>query len=180
MPGKRVKQGKRFKHAQSIEHGESFMLTKFQKNRMMGSWPIIKISILDFFSEFQKIAVIRSSVCRTILIRNALESPDSGASNGGSNFILRHFGADMGAFKVAGWPRISADFEILDHPAILKTAMSAPTCRIWFEPPLDASRSRFSSELRIRGVRHTTTVRWQVFCEFWAKTATWTPVYFDF
>ena len=37
-----------------------------------------------------------------ILIRNALESPDPGASNGGSNFILRHFGADLGTFEVAG------------------------------------------------------------------------------
>ena len=42
-----------------------------------------------------------------ILIRRALENPDPGASNGGSNFIFRHFGADMAAFEVAGCPRIS-------------------------------------------------------------------------
>ena len=59
------------------------------------------------FPIFTKKIVIRSSVCRTILIRRALESPDPGASNGGSNFIFRHFGADMASFEVAGWPRIS-------------------------------------------------------------------------
>ena len=64
-------------------------------------------SFLDFCSDFHKIVVIRSSVCRTILIRQALERPDLSASNGGSNFIFRHFGADMAAFEVAGWLRVS-------------------------------------------------------------------------
>ena len=64
-------------------------------------------SFLDFCFDFHKILVIRSSVCRTRLIRRALESPDPCASNGGSNFIFRHFGADMAAFKVAGWSIVS-------------------------------------------------------------------------
>ena len=64
-------------------------------------------SFLDFCSDFHKIVVIRSSVCRTILIRRALESSDPGASNGVSNFIFRRFGADMAAFEVDGWPRVS-------------------------------------------------------------------------
>ena len=56
---------------------------------------------------FQKKVVIASRVCRTILIRRALESRDPGASDGVSNFIVGHFGADRGTFKVAGGPRIS-------------------------------------------------------------------------
>ena len=50
-------------------------------------------SFLDFSSEFQKMVAVRSSVCRAILIRSALESPDAGASDGGPNFSFRHFGA---------------------------------------------------------------------------------------
>ena len=45
-------------------------------------------SFSDFRVDFHKTVVIRSSVCRTILVRCALESPDPGASNGGSNFIF--------------------------------------------------------------------------------------------
>ena len=62
---------------------------------------------MDFRVDFHKTVVIRSSVCRTILIRRALENPDPGASNGGSNFIFRRFGADLVTFKVAGVTRIS-------------------------------------------------------------------------
>ena len=61
---------------------------------------------MDFRVDFHKIDAILSSVCRVILIRRALESSDPGASDGGSNFIFRHFGADMAAFEVAGNPRI--------------------------------------------------------------------------
>ena len=59
-------------------------------------------SFLDFRVDFHKIIVLRSSVCRTILIRHALESPEPGASDDGSNYIFRHFRADMAAFEVAG------------------------------------------------------------------------------
>ena len=62
---------------------------------------------MDFRVEFHKIVVMRSSVCRTKLIRRALESSDPGASNGGSDFVFRRFEADMVAFEVAGSPRIS-------------------------------------------------------------------------
>ena len=55
-----------------------------------------------FCCNFHKKVVIASRVCRTALIRSALETPDPGASNDGSIFILRHFGADMAAFEVAG------------------------------------------------------------------------------
>ena len=40
-----------------------------------------------------------------MLIRSALESPDPGASNGGSNVQIRHFGIDLDTFEVAGWPQ---------------------------------------------------------------------------
>ena len=62
---------------------------------------------LKIWCNFHKKASIRPRVCRTALIRSALESFDPGASNGGSNFISRHFGVDMVAFHVAGLPRIS-------------------------------------------------------------------------
>ena len=55
-------------------------------------------NILPLFSE---------KVCRTAQNQSALESSDLGASNGGSNLQIRHFGANMAAFEVAGWTRIS-------------------------------------------------------------------------
>ena len=41
----------------------------------------------------------------TILIRRALESPYPGTFNGGSNLQIRHFGADIAASEVAGFPQ---------------------------------------------------------------------------
>ena len=69
-----------------------------------------------------------------ILIRSALESPDPGASNGGSNFIFGHFGADLVTFEVAGSPKlwISADrlrsevSEILGDSGDFKSAQIGP------------------------------------------------------
>ena len=58
-------------------------------------------------SKVHKKVAIRSQACRTALIRSALESPEPGASNGGSNLQIRHSGADKAAFEVAEWPRIS-------------------------------------------------------------------------
>ena len=58
-------------------------------------------------SGLQKKVSMCSQKCRTALIRSALESPDHGASNGGSNFEIRHFGADLAAFEVAVCTRMS-------------------------------------------------------------------------
>jgi len=52
--------------------------------------------------DFHKKCFIRSSVCRTILIRSALENSDPGASNGVSNLLVRLFGADLVTFEVSG------------------------------------------------------------------------------
>ena len=41
-------------------------------------------------------------MCRTGLIRSVLLRSDPGASNGGSNLQIRHFGADMQSHEVAG------------------------------------------------------------------------------
>ena len=60
-----------------------------------------------------------------------LESSDPGTTKGELNFIFRHFGADMAAFEVAWWPRIST-----------LTSMSAPKRRkMKFGPPLNAQMS---------------------------------------
>ena len=51
---------------------------------------------------FHKKCFIRSCVCRTILIRNALEYPELGVSNGVSKLLSRLFGADLVNFDVVG------------------------------------------------------------------------------
>ena len=56
----------------------------------------------QFLSKAHKNVVIRSQVCRNMLIWSALESLDLCASNGGPNVQIRHCGADMAAFEVAG------------------------------------------------------------------------------
>ena len=98
-------------------------------------------------------------MCRKVLIRSALESSDPRASNGGSNFTFRHFGADMATFEVAGELRTSTDRQMkgfLVRHATLKAAMSAAKCRkMKFDPPLDAPGSGFSSARRINIVRQT-------------------------
>ena len=80
----------------------------------------IQFDIENFIlTQFSKKIVIASRTRRKILFRRALESPDPGASNGGSNFIFGPFGADMEAFEVAGVPqnRRSPQFNL-----ILKTS----------------------------------------------------------
>ena len=67
---------------------------------------ISKCTEVTVLLRFQKKVAIASCVCRTMLIRRALESPDPGASNGGSNFVFGPFGADLVHYKVAGSPRI--------------------------------------------------------------------------
>ena len=69
-------------------------MTKTCSSRYFGIFAKIKFIITDrqvtfqtsakwqFWTKFHKKVVIRSRVCRTTLIQNALESPDPGASNG--------------------------------------------------------------------------------------------------
>ncbi len=54
---------------------------------------------------YNKMCLIRSQRCRTALIRSALESPDPGAFNGGSNFEIKILGADLVPFEVVSWPQ---------------------------------------------------------------------------
>ena len=58
--------------------------------------------VLFLSLSFHKNCFIRSCVCRTILIRNALEDSELGTSNGVSNLLIRLFGADLVTFEVAG------------------------------------------------------------------------------
>ena len=45
-----------------------------------------------------------------ILIRSALESADLGASDGGSNLLIRPFGADLVTFEVVELSLYCGDF----------------------------------------------------------------------
>ena len=54
------------------------------------------------FEPCHKKCFIRSCVCRTILIRSALEDPELGSSNSVSNLLILLFGADLVTFEVAG------------------------------------------------------------------------------
>ena len=49
-------------------------------------------------------------MCRATLIRSALESPDPGAFNDGSNIEIRPLGTDLVTFDVAGVPNNSQVF----------------------------------------------------------------------
>ena len=60
----------------------------------------VVVSSLDFYKK----SFNCSRVCRTILIRNALEDPDPGASDGASDLLIRLFGADLVTFEVGGVP----------------------------------------------------------------------------
>ena len=51
---------------------------------------------------FHKKCFTRSCVCHTILIRNVLEDPEHGTSNGVPKLLIRLFGADLVTFEVAG------------------------------------------------------------------------------
>ena len=86
--------------SKSVAKNQRFCFLNYKYTYLWTNW-LGRGSFLDFYSDFHKTVVIRSSVFRTILIRRALASPDPGASNGGSNFIFRHFGTDMAAFEVA-------------------------------------------------------------------------------
>ena len=55
-------------------------------------------------------------MCRTILIRSALESPDPGASNGGSNFLFRRVGAELGLADRIPVASLAKQFEEVYRP----------------------------------------------------------------
>ena len=60
---------------------------------------------MSIWIKFQKKVVTRIFICRATLIRRALQTFGSGASNSGSNFQIRHFWADMESFEVAMLPQ---------------------------------------------------------------------------
>ena len=68
-------------------------------------------------------------MCRTALIRSALESPDPGASNGESNFEIRHFGADLVTLEMGGFPQ---NLDILNIPPKSSEKAVAVTGPVWF------------------------------------------------
>ena len=132
----------------------------------------------EFCCNFHKKVAVASRVCRTALFRSALENPDPGASNGGSNVEIRHFGAFIAASEVAGRPGISnlspqiarQRFAILGQLATWKAFIFAPECRkLKFDSLLDAPRLGLSSALWI------SVVRQQFFCDNYSKTRTWMP-----
>ena len=68
-------------------------------------WLILMDSEFWIFAQFQKIIFTQTIVCLMTLIRRAVQSPDPGASNGGSNFQIRHFWAYIKSFEVAMLPQ---------------------------------------------------------------------------
>ena len=53
---------------------------------------------------FSQTIVMRSRVCRTILVRAALESSDPGTFNDVSNIAIWHFEADLVSFELSESP----------------------------------------------------------------------------
>ncbi len=105
---------------------------------------------------FQKESAVRSPVCRIILNRSALESPDLGASSGGSNLSIRTFGADLGTFEIAGFPQHFRLHGMSGKPATSKAVMSAAKGRMnKFDPQIEAPELRLPSALRISTTRQT-------------------------
>lgn len=94
-----------------------------------------------------------------MLIRSALESPDSDASNGGSNLRIRPFGIDLVTFEVVELSLYCGDFyqwisRFWSYPATSKKL--APNSRInKLDPTFHATGSESSSAFRINIVRQT-------------------------
>ena len=81
-----------------------------------------------------------------ILIISALVSPGPGASNGGSNFIFRHFEADMTGHEVAGVPQNLGSTQI--DSGTSACFMSRLKCRRkMLDPQFDAPGSELPSAL---------------------------------
>ena len=53
-----------------------------------------------FLLDIEKMCLTRSQVCRTVLIRGALERLDIGVFSDWSNFEIRQLGIDLATFEV--------------------------------------------------------------------------------
>ena len=115
---------------------------------------LIAWSHFDSFSE--RVCVIRSQTCRTILIRSALESSDLCASNGGPNVGIRPLGADLLGFERARLPKMLTKCHIFfGNSDISIVTRSAPSGQIpTVGPQFDAQRSELSNAYRTSAVRH--------------------------
>ena len=116
-----------------------------------------------FRCNFEKIRMRKVHIGRLTMIRCALQSYDSDAFSNGSNFRIRHIGADIKVFKVAIQAQTvnTCQFEwtlmlrFWIYLATSKASMSAPKCRIRkFDPLLEASGTRPSSARRISVTWH--------------------------
>ena len=89
----------------SVAHGDQIVLAEPPRVARFAAslFKFARIDRTPLVTEKKTLPALR----RAALIRSALESPDPGASNGGSNFKIRHSGADIATFEVAGWTRIS-------------------------------------------------------------------------
>ena len=66
----------------------------FSKNDW--TWELLNLQKTIIISNPFEVAVLKAcQVCCTAVIRSALESSDLCVSNGGSNFQIRHFGAEL-------------------------------------------------------------------------------------
>ena len=65
--------------------------------------------VVTFCSQFQKKGLTDFQTHLKILIRSPLKSTDHAASNGGSNFEIRHSGAALVSFEVARLPEKGED-----------------------------------------------------------------------
>ena len=94
----------------------------------------------QFSSKLHKTVVIRSYVCRTALFRIAMKTFDPGASNGGSNVQIRHFGGNEGFWSRcnSGWTRISNLWRS-NRTELIRTVLKT------FEPSTSNDGSNFIS-----------------------------------
>ena len=99
---------------------------------------------------FGKKIFIRSQVCRTALIRSALESTDPAVSNGASIFEIQPLGADLVSFEVTtkveiNWQKSLQKILNYSVPGDFKYDETGPR---WLDLGFPAS------VLRIKAVRH--------------------------
>ena len=120
--------------------------------------------MVTFCSHFHKKLITHSQVCRTSLIRSALESNDPGSFNDGSNVEIQQFGADLMNFKitrlpckwVCNWQNVEKKLFLFGNSDIVNVMRSAQRGQnSMFDPSLDAPASVLSSALRIIAVQNT-------------------------
>ena len=75
---------------------------RLQHNSYSGHFLRLFCSKVHFYDCFQKKYPTRAQVCRTVLIRSALETPDLGTLNDGSNVEVRPLETDVVTFEVGG------------------------------------------------------------------------------